>query len=102
MPKILYVEDNDDNLYMLTLRFEALDGYQIVPATDGAAGVAMAAAEQPDLILMDLNLPVIDGRRRLLLGLEHAKTAIQSLLLERVELGCEIGQRILAHGSLRT
>ena len=61
MPKILYVEDNDDNLYILTLRFEALDGYQIVPATDGAAGVAMAAAEQPDLILMDLNLPVIDG-----------------------------------------
>ena len=61
MPKILYVEDNDDNLYMLTLRFESLDGYQIDSAGDGAAGVAKAIAEPPDLILMDLNLPVIDG-----------------------------------------
>jgi len=61
MPKILYVEDNDDNLYMLTLRFESLEGYQIEAAGDGAAGVAKAIAEPPDLILMDLNLPVIDG-----------------------------------------
>jgi two-component system cell cycle response regulator DivK len=61
MPKILYVEDNDDNLYMLTLRFEGHEGYQIDSACDGAAGVAKAIAEQPDLILMDLNLPVIDG-----------------------------------------
>ena len=61
MPKILYVEDNDDNLYMLTLRFEGLEGYQIDSAGDGAAGVAKAIAEPPDLILMDLNLPVIDG-----------------------------------------
>ena len=61
MPKILYVEDNDDNLYMLTLRFEMLDGYEIISAGDGAEGVAKAAAEKPDLILMDLNLPVMDG-----------------------------------------
>ena len=61
MPKILYVEDNDDNLYMLTLRFEAVDGYEVISAGDGAEGVAKAAAEKPDLILMDLNLPVIDG-----------------------------------------
>ena len=38
MPKILYVEDNDDNLYMLTLRFEAHGGYEIVSAGDGAEG----------------------------------------------------------------
>jgi two-component system cell cycle response regulator DivK len=61
MPKILYVEDNDDNLYMLTLRFEMRDGYEISSAGDGAEGVAKAAAEKPDLILMDLNLPVMDG-----------------------------------------
>ncbi len=61
MPKILYVEDNDDNLYMLSMRFEALDGYEMISAGDGAAGVAKAIAEQPDLILMDLDLPVIDG-----------------------------------------
>lgn len=61
MPKILYVEDNDDNLYMLTLRFEEMEGYEIVSAGDGAAGVVTAIDEQPDLILMDLNLPGIDG-----------------------------------------
>lgn len=61
MPKILYVEDNDDNLYMLTLRFEALGDYDIISAVDGAEGIAKAAAEQPDLIMMDLNLPVMDG-----------------------------------------
>ena len=61
MPRLLYVEDNDDNLYMLQLRFDVLGGYEILSATDGAAGIAMAAAERPDLILMDLNLPKIDG-----------------------------------------
>lgn len=61
MPKILYVEDNDDNMYMLALRFEVLDGYEIITAADGAEGVAKAQAEKPDLILMDLNLPVMDG-----------------------------------------
>lgn len=61
MPRILYVEDNDDNLYMLSLRFEALAGYEILSATDGAEGYAKATTERPDLILMDLNLPVMDG-----------------------------------------
>ena len=59
--KLLYVEDNDDNIYMLTLWFDVAGGYEIVSAPDGAAGIAMATAERPDLILMDLNLPEIDG-----------------------------------------
>jgi two-component system, cell cycle response regulator DivK len=59
--KLLYLEDNEDNLYMLTLRFDVLGGYEIVSAADGAKGIALAATERPDLILMDLNLPVIDG-----------------------------------------
>jgi CheY-like chemotaxis protein len=59
--KLLYIEDNEDNLYMLTLWFDVLGDYEIVSALDGAAGIAMAAAELPDLILMDLNLPEIDG-----------------------------------------
>jgi CheY-like chemotaxis protein len=59
--RLLYVEDNDDNLYMLQLWFDVLGDYEILSARDGAAGMAMAAAEQPDLILMDLNLPEIDG-----------------------------------------
>ena len=59
--KLLYIEDNEDNLYMLTLWFDVLGGYEILSAPDGAAGIAVAAAELPDLILMDLNLPEIDG-----------------------------------------
>jgi CheY-like chemotaxis protein len=58
--KILYVEDNDDNIYMLKNRLTRA-GHTVVIATDGAQGVAMAASEQPDLILMDLSLPVVDG-----------------------------------------
>jgi CheY-like chemotaxis protein len=58
--KILYVEDNDDNVYMLQRRLTRV-GFTVVIAKDGAEGVAMAGVEHPDLILMDLNLPVIDG-----------------------------------------
>ena len=58
--KILYVEDNDDNVYMLKNRLTRA-GFAVVIATDGAQGVAMAASELPDLILMDLSLPVLDG-----------------------------------------
>ncbi len=59
--RLLYVEDNEDNLYMLKLWFDVLGGYEILSAGDGAAGIAIAASERPDLILMDLNLPEIDG-----------------------------------------
>ena len=58
--KILYVEDNDDNVYMLKNRLTRA-GFTIVVATDGAQGVVMATTEKPDLILMDLTLPDIDG-----------------------------------------
>ena len=61
MTRILYVEDNDDNIYMLKLRFELLDGFEVLVAEDGEAGCAKAIAENPDLILMDLDLPVVDG-----------------------------------------
>jgi CheY-like chemotaxis protein len=58
--RILYVEDNDDNIYVLQNRLTRA-GFTILVARDGAAGVAMASAERPDLILMDLSLPVMDG-----------------------------------------
>ena len=61
MHKLLYIEDNEDNLYMLTLFFDVQGGYEILSAANGAEGIGMAATEQPDLILMDLNLPEIDG-----------------------------------------
>jgi len=59
--RILYVEDNDDNVYMLKLRFELLDGFEVLVAENGEAGCAKAIAENPDVILMDLDLPVVDG-----------------------------------------
>ncbi|MBI4247597.1 MAG: response regulator [Candidatus Rokubacteria bacterium] len=60
MPKILYVEDNDDNVYMMQTRLTRA-GFAVVVAPDGEQGVAMAATEAPDLVLMDLRLPGIDG-----------------------------------------
>jgi two-component system, cell cycle response regulator DivK len=58
--KILLVEDNEMNRDMLSRRLTR-KGYDVVIATDGQQGVDMAAAEAPDLILMDMSLPVIDG-----------------------------------------
>jgi CheY-like chemotaxis protein len=58
--KILYVEDNDDNVYILKNRLSRA-GYTVVIAGDGEQGIAMAHSEKPDLILMDLSLPVLDG-----------------------------------------
>jgi CheY-like chemotaxis protein len=58
--KILYVEDNEDNIFMLKNRLTRA-GHTVVIANDGAQGVAMALSERPDMILMDLSLPVVDG-----------------------------------------
>jgi two-component system, cell cycle response regulator DivK len=58
--KVLYVEDNDDNIFMLRNRLRRA-GYEVVVAMDGVQGVAAAAAEKPDVILMDLSLPQLDG-----------------------------------------
>ncbi len=60
MVKILYVEDNEDNVYMLSSRLKR-KGFEVIVAADGAAGVAKARAETPELILMDLSLPILDG-----------------------------------------
>ena len=60
MAKILLVEDNEMNRDMLSRRLERR-GYTVVMATDGEAGVRMAGTEFPDLILMDMSLPILDG-----------------------------------------
>lgn len=60
MTKILLVEDNEMNRDMLSRRLKR-NGYDVVIAVDGQQGVEMAASETPDLILMDMSLPVIDG-----------------------------------------
>ena len=60
MTKILYVEDNPDNVYMLTRRLKK-KGFELIIAGDGQEGIDKAVEESPDLILMDLSLPTMDG-----------------------------------------
>ena len=61
MIKILYVEDNEDNVYMLKMRLELLGEFEVLAAEDGEKGCEIALRERPDIILMDLEMPVIDG-----------------------------------------
>jgi two-component system cell cycle response regulator DivK len=58
--RILVIEDTEDNRQILRDLFDGR-GYELLEATDGGAGVAMARSQRPDLILMDIQLPVIDG-----------------------------------------
>ena len=60
MSKVLYIEDNDFNVYVVRLRLKRA-GFEVVIATTAEEGLAMVGAEAPDLILMDLNLPGLDG-----------------------------------------
>jgi len=60
MPKILLVEDNEMNWDMLSRRLQRKD-YEVIVAVNGEEGVSMAQSEAPDLILMDISLPGIDG-----------------------------------------
>lgn len=60
MPRILLVEDSEMNWDMLSRRLRR-KGYEVLVATDGKQGVDMALSEAPDLILMDMSLPVMDG-----------------------------------------
>jgi two-component system cell cycle response regulator DivK len=60
MAKILLVEDNDMNRDMLSRRLQRRD-YEVAVALDGQEGIAMAQSERPDLILMDISLPIMDG-----------------------------------------
>src|ERR1700676_1958267 len=60
MPKILLVEDNEMNRDMLSRRLQR-KGYSVVTAEDGEKGLVLARSEAPDLILMDISLPALDG-----------------------------------------
>ena len=60
MKKVLVIEDNETNLYLMRTILQKL-GFQVIEAQDGFSGVELAIAEKPDLILMDIQLPVLDG-----------------------------------------
>jgi len=60
MAKLLLIEDNEMNRDMLSRRLER-KGYQVIIAVDGQEGIELAQTQSPDLILMDMSLPVMDG-----------------------------------------
>ena len=60
MKTVLIIEDNEKNLYLLKFLIEKL-GHRVVDARDGQSGVEQAVAEKPDVILMDIQLPIMDG-----------------------------------------
>jgi CheY-like chemotaxis protein len=60
MSRVLCVDDNDNNLYLLTTLFERA-GFDVIAARTGEEGVALAATTAPDVVIMDMNLPGIDG-----------------------------------------
>jgi two-component system cell cycle response regulator DivK len=81
MARLLYVEDNEMNCDILSRRLQRR-GHEVLIAVDGQRGLIMAEAEQPDLILMDMSLPVIDGweaTRRLKASPETQKIPIIGL-----------------------
>jgi CheY-like chemotaxis protein len=59
--KVLCAEDNDNNIFLLQVRLGDIEGHEILIARDGQEALALAIAETPDLILMDLELPVMNG-----------------------------------------
>jgi two-component system, cell cycle response regulator DivK len=99
MPKILLVEDNEMNRDMLSRRLRK-KGFEIVLAVDGEQGVRLASADDPDLILMDMSLPVIDGweaTRRIKAAPETSRIPIIALTAhamsddrqKAIEAGCD-------------
>lgn len=81
MAKILLVEDNEMNRDMLSRRLMRR-GFEVVIAVDGAQGVTMAQTEVPDLILMDMSLPVMDGWE----ATEHLKAAPETRTIPIIAL----------------
>ena len=61
MSKVLYVDVNDDNVYMLKMRLELLGDFEVITAEDGEKGCEMVCTERPDIVLMDLEMPGISG-----------------------------------------
>jgi CheY-like chemotaxis protein len=90
--KVLYIEDNDDNVYMLKMRLELLGDFEVLAAEDGEKGCEMAAVEQPDIILMDLEMPVVDGweaTRRLKSNPQTRDIPVIALSAHALAAGCD-------------
>lgn len=91
MTKLLLVEDHEQNRDMLTRRL-ARRGYQVVTAVDGAEGCDKARTERPDLVLMDMHLPVMDGweaTRQLKAGADTQAIPVIALTADAMAGDCE-------------
>lgn len=99
---ILYIEDNPDNMLLVQRALEAR-GYKLLKAVDGLTGVALAESESVDLVLLDINLPDIDGyevARRLRASAKHALTYVPIIAItanalkgdaeKALEAGCDV------------
>jgi CheY-like chemotaxis protein len=96
MPKILLVEDNELNRDMLSRRL-ARRGFEVVLAGDGAEGLDTARSERPDLVVMDLSLPVLDGWEAIRrLRADPALSAIPVLALTAHAMAGDRGQALAA------
>ena len=89
-PKILVVEDEEDIRNMLKISLEAEYGYDVIEADDGQPGLEIAVRENPDLILMDLEMPVMNGieatyRIKVMPQTQHIPVVIMSANLSAVE-----------------
>ena len=62
MTKVLYIEHDDDNLYMVKMRLERVGDFEVLAAEDSEKGCKLALTERPDVILMDLEMPLLDRR----------------------------------------
>ena len=86
MARILIVEDNPDNMFLTVMLLESA-GYTVLSATDAEAGLTLARAELPDLILMDIQLPGMDGlEATALLKSDVATRAIPVIALTALEM----------------
>lgn len=62
MIRVLYVEDNEDSAYMLKMRLELIGDFDVTLARNGQEGIDKAIEDRPDIVLMDMDLPVLSGR----------------------------------------
>ena len=97
MARILVVEDNPDNMLLTVMLLQSV-GHEVLPAVDAEAGLALARAERPDLILMDVQLPGMDGlAATVLLRADDATRAIPVIALTALAMKGDEA-RILAAG----
>jgi CheY-like chemotaxis protein len=79
--KVLYIEHDDDNLYMLKMRLERVGDFEVLAAEDSEKGCKLALTERPDVILMDLEMPVVDRWQPVRIASSRTRDSSPALLV---------------------